>query len=88
MEQSLRAKTYSHYCTQKSSRKLSKGGTISGSGLGPILQKAYQFEGLPTIVFNDSMELNDAKESIQIIHFPNAQTDRDASPTIGFKKCK
>ncbi|MEJ7676949.1 MAG: MBL fold metallo-hydrolase [Segetibacter sp.] len=58
--------------------RLSKDQTISGSGYGPIVQNAYPREGLPTIVFNDSMELDDEKESIRIIHFPNAHTDGDA----------
>ena len=56
--------------------RLSKDETISV--YGSILQKAYPLEGLPTIVFNDSMELDDKKESIKIIHFPNAHTDGDA----------
>jgi glyoxylase-like metal-dependent hydrolase (beta-lactamase superfamily II) len=58
--------------------RLSEEQTISGTWFGPIVQKAYPFEGLPTIVFNDSIEIDDSKESISIIHFPNAHTDGDA----------
>ena len=56
--------------------RLSKDETISV--YGSIVQRAYPPEGLPTIVFNDSMELDDTKESIKILHFPNAHTDGDA----------
>jgi glyoxylase-like metal-dependent hydrolase (beta-lactamase superfamily II) len=56
--------------------RLSKDETINV--FGSIIQRAYPPEGLPTIVFNDSIELNDEEETIKILHFPNAHTDGDA----------
>jgi glyoxylase-like metal-dependent hydrolase (beta-lactamase superfamily II) len=63
-----------------SRKQLSTDMIISGaeSEFGKILQKAYSFEGLPSITFSDSMELCDDQETIKIIHPSNAHTDGDA----------
>ena len=58
--------------------RLSADQVITGSPYGAIVQKAYSPEALPSIVFGDSMELHDGKETIRILHFPNAHTDGDA----------
>lgn len=65
-------------------KRLSNNQAISGSSFGRIVQRAYPQAGLPTITFNDSIQLYDDKEIIRIIHFPNAHTDGDA--IVHFKK--
>ena len=49
-----------------------------------VLQKAYPADGLPTITFNDSMQLFEDKEVFELIHFKNAHTDGDV--IIHFKE--
>lgn len=55
-------------------RRLSQDQVISGR-FG--LQKAYPVEGLPTLTFDDTLELYDGNEIIRLVHFPHAHTDGD-----------
>ncbi|MDX2048711.1 MAG: MBL fold metallo-hydrolase [Chitinophagaceae bacterium] len=59
-------------------KRLLKDQIITGSSFGQILQRAYPLEALPSIVFKDSLYLHDEKETIRILHFPNAHSDGDA----------
>lgn len=46
--------------------------------LSNLIQKAYPFEALPFITFNDSLTLNEPNEKIKVYHVKNAHTDGDS----------
>lgn len=50
---------------------------ISGTDFGRIVQKSYPQNALPTVTFEDSLNLFLGKEKIRLMHFPNAHTDGD-----------
>lgn len=45
---------------------------------GKIFQRATSGSGSPSIVFNDSLQIQDNDETITVIHFKGAHTDGDA----------
>lgn len=60
--------------------RLSKDQQLTLSGL----QKAHAADVLPTITYSDAMNLEEPKETIELIHMKNAHTDGDTF--IHFKK--